>query len=151
MDIDIVVGTVLCMLSVAVYVYAEQYIDRGVNSYGPNFFPQALSVLLLLASAVLVVRALTGHVLKGLETINMPGLFKATGTLIISVVYLLMMTVVGFFVATVGFLYMVMMFIGQKGQTVRILSSLIVSVVIYCIFYFFLKIPLPEGIFQGDI
>ena len=62
-----------------------------------------------------------------------------------------MMTVVGFFVDTVGFLYMVMMFIGQKGQTVRILSSLIVSVVIYCIFYFFLKIPLPEGIFQGAI
>jgi hypothetical protein len=149
--IDIVVGTVLCMLSVAVYVYAEQYTGRGVNSYGPNFFPQALSVLLFLASAVLIVRALTGHALKGLERINKPGLFKATGTLIISVVYLLMMTVVGFFVATVGFLYMVMMFIGQKGQTVRILSSLIVSVVIYCIFYFFLKIPLPEGIFQGDI
>ena len=149
--IDIVVVTVLCMLSVAVYVYAEQYTGRGVNSYGPNFFPQALSVLLFLASAVLIVRAFTGHALKGLETINKPGLLKATGTLIISVVYLLMMTVVGFFVATVGFLYIVMMFIGQKGQTVRILSSVIVSVVIYCIFYFFLKIPLPEGLFQGDI
>ena len=145
--IDIGVGVVLCVLSVAIFMYAEQYTGRGVNTYGPNFFPQALSVMLFLTSAALMVQALRGHALKGLETINKPGLIRAAVTLVISIAYLLIMDVLGFYIATAVFLYVVMMYLGQKNQWVRISASVIVASAVYGIFHFFLKIPLPEGIF----
>ena len=149
--IDIGVGIVLCVLSVAIFLYAEQYTGRGVNTYGPNFFPQALSVMLFLTSAALIVQALRGHALKGLEAINKPGLIRAAVTLGISVAYLLLMNVLGFYFSTVVFLYVVMMFLGQKNQWVRIVTSIVVASAVYSMFHFFLKIPLPEGIFQATL
>lgn len=146
--IDIVVGIVLCLISVAIYQYAQQYVGRGVNIYGPNFFPQALSGLLFLCSLGLIVQALRGQAVKGLEAINKPGLFKAAVTLAIAIAYLYVMQLLGFYLGTVLFLYVSMTFLGQKGHLVRILASVIVGTVVFCIFHFFLKIPLPQGIFE---
>lgn len=149
--IDIGVGIALCILSVAIFLYAEQYAGKGVNRYGPNFFPQALSVMLFLTSVALIIQAFRGHALKGLETINGPGLIRAAVTLVISVAYLLIMKVLGFYISTALFLYVVMMYLGQKNQWVRILTSILVASAVYGIFHFFLKIPLPEGIFKAAL
>lgn len=144
--IDIGVGTVLCLFSVAVYLYAEQYTGRGVNTYGPNFFPQALSVMMFLASALLIVQAFRGHALKDLESTDKRGLINAAVTLVISVGYIFIMKVLGFYVSTALFLYVVMMFLGQKNQRVRLVTSILVASAVYGIFHYFLKIPLPESI-----
>lgn len=145
--IDLVVGIVLCILSLAIYLYAEQYSGRGVNRYGPNYFPQALSLMLFLTSVALIVQALRGKALKGLEKINKQGFVRAAVTLVMAVAYLLMMKVVGFYISTIIFLYVVMMYLGQKNQWVRVLVSISVASAVYGLFYYFLKIPLPEGIF----
>jgi hypothetical protein len=150
-NIDIIVGAFLGLFSVAIYIYAEQYVGRGVNSYGPNFFPQALSGLLFIASLGLVVQAVRGRALKSLEAFNKPGLINVAATLAIAVSYLFLMKILGFYLSTVLFLYASMTFLKQKGQRVRILSSIIVATVVFSIFKFFLKIPLPQGIFEAAL
>lgn len=146
-NIDIGVGIGLCILSVVIFLYAKQYTGSGVNRYGPDFFPQALSVILFLTSGALIVQALRGHALKGLETTNKQGLVRAGATLGIAILYLLIMQVLGFYISTGLFLYVVMLYLGQKNQRISVFTSIFVASSVYSIFRFFLKIPLPEGVF----
>ncbi|MDO6459149.1 tripartite tricarboxylate transporter TctB family protein [Granulosicoccaceae sp. 1_MG-2023] len=146
-NIDIAVGGFLCFLSIAIYLYAERYAGAGVNQYGPNFFPQILAVMLFIASVVCIVQALRGHALKDLETIDKPGLIRAAVMLLIAIAYILLMQVVGFFIATVVFLYAQMTYLKQKSLLVRVITSVLVAMAVYALFHSFLKIPLPEGVF----
>ena len=145
--IDIGVGVVLCILSIVFYWYAEQYDGRVQSAYGPHFFPQVLSLLLLISSVLLIVQALKGRALKNLEKINKSGFIQVFITIVLAIAYLVGMQYIGFLPATILFLYLVMFSLGQKKLWVRITSSVLVSSAVYGIFRFFLKIPLPEGIF----
>lgn len=146
--IDISVGAALSVLSTAVFLYANQYKGKGVSQYGPNFFPQTMAALLFITSILLIVSALRGKSQDDLESIHLSGLIRSGITVGISILYLILMQFLGFFLSTVIFLYVMMTFLGQKGQLKRVISSLTVSAIIYAIFNSFLKIPLPEGLFQ---
>ena len=143
--IDIGVGLALCVLSVVIYWYADQYTGRGVNSYGPNFFPQALSVLLFLASMGLMYQGFRQQMAEALD-VDRRGLINAGITLVLAVGYIGLMKLVGFYAASVAFLYITMVVLGQKSLKVRIASSVIVGSIVYAIFFYLLKIPLPEGV-----
>jgi putative tricarboxylic transport membrane protein len=149
--IDIGVGTGLSILSVMIFLYAEQYKGAGVSQYGPNFFPQALSIFMLTASVLLVVNAVRGKSQKDMESIDKKGFIRSSITLAICIVYLFVMQLLGFFLSTFIFLFVLMTFIGHKGRIIRAVSSFSVSLVVYGIFYFFLKIPLPQGLLIGSI
>jgi len=147
-SIDVCVGLFLSGLSIAIFLYAEQeYVGSGVNSYGPNFFPQLVSVLLLLASITLIVQALRGYSLKNFETINKHGFIRASITLAIAIAYLFLMQLIGFYLSTAIFLFVTMKFLGLKSYLTTFIVSLCVATIIYGIFRIFLKIPLPEGLF----
>jgi len=145
--IDVGVGLFLLGLSISIYLYAEQYDGIGVNRYGPNFFPQSLSAMLGLSSIILIIQALRGKALKDLESIDKQGFIRATTTLVIALIYLFIMQYIGFYIATLLFLFVTMKYLGQKNNIVTALISLCVGSIIYGIFSMFLKIPLPEGIF----
>ncbi|MDC7235399.1 MAG: tripartite tricarboxylate transporter TctB family protein [Spirochaetales bacterium] len=146
--IDISVGAALSVFSTAVFLYANQYKGKGVSEYGPNVFPQAMAILLFITSILLMVNAVRGNSQTDLEGIHLTGLIRSGITVGISIIYLILMQFLGFFLSTVIFLYVMMTYLGQKGQLKRIISTLAVSVVIYAIFNNFLKIPMPEGLFQ---
>ncbi len=150
--IDIGVGIVLSILSVVIYLYAEQqYAGRGVNGYGPNFFPQVLSFMMLLASVALIIQAFRGKALKSLEEINKQGFIRAAATLVMAIGYVFLMNILGFYLSTVLFLFVVMTYLGQKILWIRVFVSILVATAVYGLFYYFLKIPLPEGIFYKAI
>jgi putative tricarboxylic transport membrane protein len=146
-QIDIGIGIFLCGLSIAIYLYAERYVGIGVNAYGPNFFPQALSILLFIASVSLIIQALKGNALKSLEAINKNGLIRATVTLFIAIGYLFLMQYLGFYISTAIFLFVTMKYLGVKSNLTSTIVSVTVASIVFGIFRLFLKIPLPEGIF----
>ena len=146
--IDIGVGSTLSFFSVVIFLYSNQYKVGNVTQYGPNFFPQILSVIMLFLSLMLIVNAVKGKSEKDLESIDKTGFIRSSITLGIAITYLIIMQFLGFFIATVLFLYVLMTFIGHKGKLVRIISCLGVTIVVYGIFYLFLKVPLPGGIFD---
>ena len=146
--IDITAGIFLAALSIAIYTYAEiHYVGSGVNKYGPNFFPQVVSIMLLIASIALIVQALRGYSLKTFETINKTGFIRTTITLAIAIAYLFFMQVAGFYLSTVMFLFVTMKYLGLKSYLMAAVVSVAVGTIIYGIFRIFLKIPLPEGLF----
>ena len=68
--------------------------------------------------------------------------------IVMCVGYLFLMQLIGFAIGTTVFLFVLMMFIGQKGLIKRITSSVAVSLIVWAIFRYFLIIPLPTGIFE---
>ena len=145
-SVDIGVGATLCVFSSVVYIYAERYKGAGLSNYGPNFFPQILAVLMFISSIVMIVQAVRGKSITVTDRIDRTGFIRAALALGISILYLLLMQVLGFFLSTLIFLYVLMSFIGHRGRLVRALSCLAVTAIIYSIFFFFLKIPLPQGL-----
>lgn len=142
--INIGVGSALCILSIAIILYAEQYVGIGNNRYGPNFFPQILAVMLFIASFSLIVQAMRGNEMKNLETINKQGFIRASITLGITIGYLFLMQVLGFYISTAIFLFVTIRYLGQKNYLLNTIVSISVASMVYAIFQFFLKIPLPE-------
>lgn len=147
-SIDVSIGVFLSVLSIAVFFYAEQqYAGSGVNTYGPNFFPQVVSAMLLIASISLITQALRGKSLKNFESINKDGLIRASVTLAMAIAYLFLMQYLGFYLATAVFLFITMKYLGLKSYLTTLLVSVSIATIVFGIFKIFLKIPLPEGLF----
>ncbi len=144
---DIGVGIGLIILSTWVFWYSSEYRKTVIYIYGPNFFPQILSILMGICGIVLIVRAMKGKVLPKTDRIDIQGFFRMVIAIGICIGYLFLMQVIGFAMGTSVFLYVLMMFIGQKGLVKRITSSVVVSLIVWAIFRFFLIIPLPTGLF----
>ncbi len=145
---DIGVGIGLIILSTWVFWYAHVYRAKEIYIYGPNFFPQVLSILMGICGIILIIRAMGGDVLPKTDRIDLHGFFRMVIAIGICIGYLFLMQVIGFAMGTSVFLFVLMMFLGQKGLITRIMSSIAASVIVWAIFRYFLVIPLPTGMFE---
>jgi putative tricarboxylic transport membrane protein len=145
---DIGVGIGLVILSVWIFWYASAYSKATIYYYGPNFFPQILSIAMSVCAIILIVKAFQDKTLPQTESIHLRGFVRMLIAIAICIGYLFLMQVIGFAMATGFFLFVLMMFIGQKGLLKRVTSSVVVSLIVWAIFRYFLVIPLPTGIFE---
>jgi len=144
---DIGVGLGLIVLSTWIFWYAESYVEKTIYFYGPNFFPQALAVLMCLCAVVLIVRAARGRALPRPDRIDLKGFGRMVIAIGMCIGYLLLMQVIGFALGTMLFLFVMMTFLRQRGLVKRAASSVFASLAVWAIFRYFLIIPLPEGMF----
>ena len=144
---DIGAGIGLIIFSAWVFWYASEYRGATIYYYGPNFFPQLLAIAMSICAIILIINATRGNSLESTDRIQAKGFIRMLIAIAICIGYLYLMQVIGFAIGTAVFLYVLMMFIGQKGQFKRITSSIAVSLIVWAIFRFFLIIPLPTGIF----
>ena len=144
---DIGTGIGLIIFSTWVFWYASEYRGATIYYYGPNFFPQVLAIAMSICAIILILNATRGRSLESTDRIQAKGFLRMLIAIGICIGYLYLMQVIGFAIGTSVFLYVLMMFIGQKGQLKRITSSIAVSLIVWAIFRFFLIIPLPTGMF----
>ena len=102
---------------------------------------------MIICAIILILNALRGQSRESSERINLKGFVRMVIAIAICIGYLFLMQFVGFAIGTCVFLYVLMMFIGQKGQIKRISSSIAVALIVWAIFRYFMVIPLPTGIF----
>ena len=145
---DIGVGIALIIFSAWIFWYAGSYHEATIYYYGPNFFPQILALLMALCAVFLIVNALRGKSLSRADRIDLKGFGRMLVAIGICIGYLFLMQVIGFAIGTSVFLFVLMMFIGQKGLVKRIVSSVLVAILVWAIFRYFLVIPLPTGMFE---
>ncbi len=144
---DIGVGSGLIIISAWIIWYAGKYSKATIYYYGPNFFPQILAVAMIICAIILILNALRGKSQEKSDRIQLKGFVRMVIAIAICIGYLFLMQFVGFAMGTCVFLYVLMMFIGQKGLVKRISSSIAVALIVWAIFRYFLVIPLPTGIF----
>jgi putative tricarboxylic transport membrane protein len=145
---DIGVGIGLIILGTWVFWYSSAYRKTVIYIYGPNFFPQVLSILMGLCGVILIIRAMRGEVLPQTDRIDLHGFFRMVIAIGMCIGYLFLMQVIGFAMGTSVFLFVLMTFLGQQGLMKRIMSSIATSLVVWAIFRYFLVIPLPMGLFD---
>lgn len=145
---DIGVGIGLIVLSTWIFWYSSEYRKTVIYIYGPNFFPQILSILMGICGIVLIVRAMKGKVLPKTDRIDIQGFFRMVIAIGICIGYLFLMQVIGFAMGTSVFLFVLMTFLGQQGLIKRVMSSIAASLIVWAIFRYFLVIPLPTGMFD---
>jgi putative tricarboxylic transport membrane protein len=144
---DIGVGAGLIIFSTWVFWYASEYRKASIYYYGPNFFPQLLAIAMSICAIFLILNAIKGKSLERSDRIQAKGFMRMVTAIVICIGYLYLMQVIGFAMGTIVFLYVLMMFIGQKGHLKRISSAIAVSLIVWAIFRYFLIIPLPIGMF----
>lgn len=145
---DIGVGIGLIILSTWVFWYSSEYRKTVIYIYGPNFFPQILSILMGICGMILIVRAMKGKALPKTDRIDIQGFFRMVIAIGICIGYLFLMQVIGFAMGTSVFLFVLMTFLGQQGLIKRVMSSTAASLIVWAIFRYFLVIPLPTGMFD---
>lgn len=145
---DIGVGIGLIVLSTWIFWYSSEYRKTVIYIYGPNFFPQILSILMGICGMILIVRAMKGKVLPKTDRIDIQGFFRMVIAIGICIGYLFLMQVIGFAMGTSVFLFVLMTFLGQQGLIKRVMSSIAASLIVWAIFRYFLVIPLPTGMFD---
>ena len=145
---DIGVGIGLIVLSTWIFWYSSEYRKTVIYIYGPNFFPQILSILMGICGMILIVRAMKGKVLPKTDRIDRQGFFRMVIAIGICIGYLFLMQVIGFAMGTSVFLFVLMTFLGQQGLIKRVMSSMAASLIVWAIFRYFLVIPLPTGMFD---
>ena len=145
---DIGVGIGLIILSAWVFWYSSAYREQEIYIYGPNFFPQILSILMGICGVILIVNAMKGKVLPKTDRIDARGFLRMLIAIGICIGYLYLMQVIGFAMGTSVFLFVLMTFLGQQGLMKRVMSSIAASLSVWAIFRYFLVIPLPTGLFD---
>ncbi len=144
---DINTGIGLCVLSVLVWIYAEQYRGKGASEYGPHLFPQFIAICLFACAVILIINAIRNKSTVPEDQINIKGMLRVGAAIFICFIYIVIMQLIGFLVATIIFLFVMMSFVHQKKLTTRIIVSFVVAGSVFLIFSYFLKIPLPEADF----
>jgi putative tricarboxylic transport membrane protein len=144
---DIIAGIFLMFFSVLVFVEAGTYANKGVQQtfYGPSLFPQALCILIVLCSALMIFHALRGKALRKAESINRQGFLRLVVSIVIAVVYWLSVDFFGFALATPVFLFVLMTQLGGRSWRARLGVSILTPISIWWIFNEVLVVSLPEG------
>ena len=144
-NVDIGTGVGLLLLSIATFWKSYEYRQTVIYVYGPNFFPQILSILLGGCAIALIVRAFQGKALLPTDRIDPRGFLRMILAIVMCIGYLLLMQVIGFAIATMIFLFTLMTFLRQEGMLPRVISSIGVALCVWAIFRYFLVIPIPTG------
>jgi hypothetical protein len=150
---DLYLGIFLIFLSLFAYIESRSY---PVDS---RYFPQFIILIIALLGFATLIKELKSFFKRrevdrtGEGSDNgkiafwrMPSVQKVSMMIISSLIYMVIMGYVGFFVTTTVYLPIMMLLLGIRKARTIVLSTGIVVVLIYLVFMKFLSVPFPEGI-----
>ena len=147
---DMYLGLFIILFSIVVYVGTLSYPHESA------YFARFILFLLAFLGCTLLVKEIRRQISSaGLlkadqgETVllwNQPAFRKVAMMIAFSVIFLLILTKVGFFVTTLFYLPVMIWMLGIKKRTTIALSTGVVVFFIFLIFRVFLKVPFPEGL-----
>lgn len=143
---DRIFSGILCILSLIIFYLSTQFetgfiIDSGL---GADFFPKTISVVLFILSGTLFVKSFKEK--RGESPFN-KNLRNVISAIIAILVYLILMNIVGYLIATIMFLVSMFRFLKVPSNKLIIGYSVIFSTFIWYIFSNIFNINLPTGIF----
>jgi len=134
-------------LGLSLYVYLASKTFERVGSglaENPAYYPRILAFLLALLSVILLVDTLRKRVKVtcsvNVELLKNLGLFLA-----FLLMYILLLKPIGFILTTIAFIFCMTWFLGGTKKQAFI-ASIPMSLIVYVVFSFILKVPLPKGI-----
>lgn len=145
---DIISGLIGILFGVYILVTAAGFPQDVVMRIGPAFFPMVLASLLICFSCLLLCFALLGKSKGTVEKFNFkdPGTQRAVIALLVTIIYSLLLNVLGFIVTTILYLFGLMFLLEKRDYLSMSLISVGVTLGVFIIFEKFLHISLPIGL-----
>ena len=142
--IDRITGLILIFVAGFAYYRSFSFPKLGVTETGPAFFPRLVTMFIIGLSILLILMSFKKG--KDEENVEIKELKRVLLTIGIMVFYLVGFLYIGFFVARFLSLIFIMYVMGIRKKTTIILVSLVSTGIVYLVFYYVFKVPLPEGI-----
>ena len=138
----LIAGGIFCFVNVSTTMP-----HSAVNELGAEQWPQAILVLMLIALAFNVIRFFKINKKEDIKA-GFQDFFPAIGRFVKSKLFLGMVLVyepVGFMLTCLLFLFAYGLLLGQRNIPMLILSSVIITIILYIGFAVFLGVLLPRG------
>ena len=145
---DSIIGFMMIIFGIAVIIHTQGFPAQPDGHPGPEFFPNVLSGLFMLAGLTLII----GGVRRGEKILDVkaPGLGVAAVVNIllvlgVIVVYILVSDYIGFLITSFILMGFLMKWLGVTWMWTVIMSS-VLTMGIYLLFAKMLLVPLPWGL-----
>ncbi|MCK5686867.1 tripartite tricarboxylate transporter TctB family protein [bacterium] len=139
---DILSGIIGTCIAVGMYLYAGTFPERAASA---ALYIRFLAIVLFLFSIFLLGKAVYLKDIKIIGWIERPVYFYATAGLLI--VYIILLTVIGFFPASFLFMIGLAWILGYRKIISLSVGTISLLSVIYFVFIRFLSVPVPTGLF----
>lgn len=148
---DTIIGLLLGLLALAVLVTVSDYPSIPGQNIGPAAFPGLIGALLLLCSAILIVRGLRDRATPWLrlgDWLRSPAHLRNVLLVVAGLVfYILAADALGFIVCSLVIL-LALFFSLRVRPVLAVTVALAVTLFVHTVFYNVLRVPLPWGVLQ---
>ncbi len=142
---NVIAAGLLLALSAAVFVISVDFPGGRGGGPGAAFFPRLVTGAIAVLALVLLVNHVTADD-RHVHEIDPAIVRRLVVVTAFPILYVFVMPVVGFPLATVVFLSAFMWYSGARSVPTVIGSSIGITIVLYYIFVTFFRVPLPEGV-----
>jgi putative tricarboxylic transport membrane protein len=141
---DYVIGISGLVLSIYAYVVSDAFkrVGQGLSE-NPAYYPRILALLLALMSCGILIGAIRKRQVVTMK-VNRELLVNIGKFLGILILYIVILKSVGFILSTTVFSFSMIWFLGSTRKQAAI-YALPISLVVYFVFSYLLKVPLPKG------
>jgi len=142
---DYIIGLSGLALSLYVYVVSDAFKRVGDGlSENPAYYPRILALLLALMSCGILIGAIRKR--QALKVnVNRELLLNIGKFLGVLILYILILKPIGFIIGTALFSFAMIWLLGSTRKQ-AVIYALPIALVIYFVFSYLLKVPLPKGI-----
>lgn len=142
---DIISGIVLIIFSIYIY-YLTLNFPTQKGTLGPASFPRILVILIAILSLIMILQSLKRKDAKIQESIeDKRGILFVILFIILFIAYSFLMNFLGFFLSSILFLFITSILLDKKNFLVKIIFSVVTSILIFYVFKTILKVSLPVG------
>ena len=136
----------LVLIAIAVAIAAAVWPRHGLNAdfvVSGGFFPLIVSIALLISAVCLVLSGYRNQRLDDRVSINNPALIAAV--LVAAAAYTFLLPILGYAVATVGFVAGAMLLLGARTWRLTVVLPVLLSLTLYFLLDVLAGLPLPPG------
>lgn len=140
---DKIASVLLLGLAAAVFVLSADF-PAGIGETSPAFFPRVIAALIAVFALYQLGRSVVDGTVRAHE-IDWHAAGRVAVVAVLVVVYVVAMPWLGFVLGTALFLLVTMRYSGVERYDHSIPLSIGIAVVLYYVFFAFLRVPLPRS------
>ena len=144
---DILVALIIVPVCLYVFYESENWPKQALIG-APTLIPRGVAAFLLIAAAILFIKAVKGGSLRLEERLAGANRRRVIFAAALTGAYAALLSYVGFLMTTFSYLFLFGLVAGERRWVNLVLFAILVPVAIYLIFSTFLNVPLPPGLFR---
>ena len=136
------------VLVIFLYIWSSIFLFSipSIKSVNSRLFPYIICILTVVSATVFLLKTYY-HWGKKEDPVDFSGILLVLFMVVLLFIYILLIEIIGFYLATPLYLFISMWILGQKNIKLSLIISLLAPLVVYIFFDVLLKLQIPKGFF----